>query len=214
MDFSIRTPSKFIVTVAILSLMIPLAAFTPVSATGGTVQLSVQIPAVGGGTIPGTIENPMIFQSNNSVSMLMTVEGSIPILGGLSSAHVKANGMLSGMRNGADLSGPVQDVVGNATSVAGTARFVGQGQWKGSLSGSHGTGTLNVTITFTNSPVPQIQVNTPYPTTGTWSADFSMPVPEFGSALPTFMIMLTIATFLLLRIREPKQLKGRERRSR
>lgn len=205
MDFLVQISSKLIAVLALLSLIIPLASFTPVSAAGGTVQLTMNIKDVGGGTIPGILVSPMIFQSNNSVSMLMVVDGSIPVFGGLSTAHVLANGLLTGMRSGTDLSGQVSSVVGNATSFpAGRADFVGQGQWKGSLSGSHGSGTLTTTITFTKSPVPQIQTNSPYPVTGTWSADFSMPVPEFGSALP-IMIALTIATFLVLRMRKPKQ---------
>ena len=200
MDFLIRTRSRLIAALALLSLIIPLAALAPVSAAG-TVQVTMNIPNVASGTLSGTLDNTVIFQNNNSVSMHMIVDGQLPLFGGLSYAHVHSTGMLIGVKNGAQLSGQVVNVVGNSTSFAGNAKFVGQGQWVGSLSGSHGTGTINSTVTFSSAPSP-IQVNTPYKTTGTWSADFSTPVPEFGSALPTVMIALTIATFLILRIRE------------
>ena len=83
------------------------------------------------------------------------------------------------------------------------ADFVGQGNWNGSLNGSHGTGVLDGTITFTDSPVPQIPVGHPIPVSGTWTSDFELPVPEFGLQLPTYVILFAIVTLVVLSTHRP-----------
>jgi hypothetical protein len=195
MDFSIHIPSKTIMAAAILSLLIPLAAFAPVAAAGGSFQLKFGLAGVWTGTLPGELQNGVI-QSDNSVSMTMVFNDQIQT--SIGPVQVTINGVLNGVKSGSSLSGTIQGMVGKVSAMGLSGDFVGQGQWNGSLAGSHGTGTMTGTITFTNSPVPQISTNQPYPISGTWDSDFSIAVPEFGSTLPTYMILFAITIFLII----------------
>jgi hypothetical protein len=195
MGFLIRIPSKMIIAAAILSLLLPLAAFAPVSATGGSFQLKFGLAGVWTGTLPGELQNGVI-QSNNSVSMTMVFNDQIQT--SIGPVLVTINGMLNGVESGSALSGTIQGMVGKVSAMGLSGDFVGQGQWNGSLAGSHGTGAMAGTVTFTNSPVPQISTNQPYPISGTWESDFSIAVPEFRSTLPTYMILFVITSLLII----------------
>jgi hypothetical protein len=195
MGFLIRIPSKMIIAAAILSLLLPLAAFAPVSATGGSFQLKFGLAGVWTGTLPGELQNGVI-QSNNSVSMTMVFNDQIQT--SIGPVLVTINGMLNGVESGSALSGTIQGMVGKVSAMGLSGDFVGQGQWNGSLAGSHGTGAMVGTVTFTNSPVPQISTNQPYPISGTWESDFSIAVPEFRSTLPTYMILFVITSLLII----------------
>ena len=108
------------------------------------------------------------------------------------------------------LSGQIHGVVGKVQIcilLCVGAGFVAQGNWNGSLNGSHGTGVLDGTITFTDSPVPQIPVGQPIPVSGTWASDFELPVPEFGLQLPTYVLLFAIVTFAVLSTRRPTMSK-------
>jgi hypothetical protein len=195
MEFQIHHTNTVIVSFVILSLIIiTLAAFTPVKAGGGSLQLSLQ----GYGSVPGQLLNAII-QPNSSVSMIMVVNDKIQTSNG--PVQITSNGTWTGVRNASAVSGPIRGIVGKAqfcVLFCMSADFVGQGHWYGSLSGSHGTGTFNGTITFTNSPVPQIQNGQPYLISGTWNADFDIPVPEFGPQTLTYMIAAFAFASLLL----------------
>ena len=195
MGFLIRIPRKMIIAAAILSLLLPLAAFAPVSATGGSFQLKFGLAGVWTGTLPGELQNGVI-QSNNSVSMTMVLNDQIQT--SIGPVQVTINGMLNGVKSGTALTGTIQGMVGKVSAMGLSGNFVGQGQWNGSLAGSHGTGTMTGTVTFTNSPLPQISTNQPYPISGTWDSDLSIAVPEFGSTLPTYMILFTFTIFLIV----------------
>ena len=183
-----------IIAAAILSLLIPLAGFAPVSATGGSFQLIFGLAGVWTGTLPGELQNGAI-QSDNSVSMTMVLNDQIQT--SIGPVQVAINGIMVGVKSGSALSGTIQGMSGKVSAMGLSGNFVGQGQWNGSLAGSHGTGTIVGTVTFTNSPVPQISTNQPYPISGTWDSDFSIAVPEFGSTLLTYVILLSITIFLI-----------------
>ncbi len=190
--------------VAIISLVcVPLVAFTPISASAGSVQIAIQ----GYGTVAGQMENAII-APNNSVSMIMVVNDQIQTSYG--PAQITGTGRWNGVRNGAALSGQIHDVVGKVQVcilLCVSADFVGQGNWNGTLNGSHGTGVLGGTITFTDSPVSQIPVGHPIPVSGTWTSDFALPVPEFGLQLPTYVILFAIVTLVVLSTHRPTMSK-------
>jgi hypothetical protein len=204
MVLHIQSPSKIIVSLAVLSLLIPFVACTPVSASGGTLQLTFQ----GYGTVPGELQNTIIYP-NNSVSMIMNINDQMQTSYG--PVQITSSGTWIGLRNGSTLSGQIQDVVGKAQIcifLCGGADFVGQSHWVGLLNGTRGTGTFEGTMTFTSSPVPQIPTGQPFPMSGTWSADFEMPIPEFPSQVSTYMIVaFTFASLLLISARYPRAFK-------
>jgi hypothetical protein len=182
-----------------LLLLIPTVSLMPVTATAGSVQITIQ----GYGTITGQLENATI-KPNNNVSMIMVINDQIQTSNG--PAQITGTGSWDGVRNGAALSGQIHGVVGKVQVcilLCVSADFVGQGNWNGSLNGSHGTGVLGGTITFTDSPVPQIPVGHPIPVSGTWTSDFEIPVPEFGLELPTYVILFVIVAFALLATHRP-----------
>jgi hypothetical protein len=185
---------KMIVSVAILLLIVSVTALTPITASGGTLQLSLQ----GYGTVSGELRNAII-QPNNSVSMIMFVNDKIQTSNG--PVQLTSNGTWTGVRNGSFLSGPIKGIVGRAQFcilICVSADFVGQGHWIGTMIGSRGSGTFDGTITFANSPVPQIQNGQPYLISGTWNADFNIPVPEFGQSLPIYNVLVFTVVSLLL----------------
>lgn len=188
----------------IISLVcVPLVTFTPVSATAGPLQITIQ----GYGIVAGQLENAII-APNNSVSMVMVVNDQIQTSSG--PAQITGTGRWDGVRNGAALSGQIHEVVGKVQVcilLCVSADFVGQGNWNGSLNGSHGTGVLGGTITFTDSPVPQIPVGHPIPVSGTWTSDFELPVPEFGLQVPTYVILFVIVTLVVLSTHRPTMSK-------
>jgi hypothetical protein len=208
MLFHIQSSTKIIANVAVLSLVIPFAAFTPVSASGGTLQLTIR----GYATVPGELQNTIIYP-NNSVSMMMNINDQMQTSYG--PVQITSSGTWIGLRNGSALSGQIQGLMGKAQIcilLCGGADFVGQGHWDGQLNGTRGTGTFEGTMTFINSPVPQIPTGQPFPISGTWSADFEMPIPEFPSQAPTYMIVaFTFASLLLISTRYPRAFKKRIR---
>jgi hypothetical protein len=209
MDLVIHTPSKMTFAGVILSLLlVPLAAFAPVSATGGSFQLKFGLAGIWTVTLSGELQNGVI-QSDNSVSMTMVLNDQIQTA--IGPVQVSINGILNGVKSGSALSGTIQGMVGKVSAMGFSGDFVGQGQWNGSLAGSHGTGTMTGTVTFTNSPVPQISTNQPYPISGTWDSDFSIAVPEFGSTLPTYMILFATTIFLIIYLNGQQRSKDRHR---
>ena len=160
-------------------------------------QLTVQVAGIWSGTVPGQLQNAII-QSNNTVSMIMVINDQIQT--SIGPVQMTANGMLNGVRDASALTGKIQGMVGKVSAMGFSGDFVGQGQWDGSLNGSHGTGVFIGTISFTNSPVPQIPTNQLFPMSGTWSADFSIPVPEFETTRATNMIIFALTAFLLTAI--------------
>ena len=207
MDFLIHIPSRMIIAVVILSLLIPLTVIAPVSSTGGSFQLKFGLAGVWTGTLTGELQNAAI-QPNNSVSMTMILNNQIQT--SIGPVQITANGMLNGVKSGSTLTGTIQGMVGKVSALGLSGSFVGQGQWTGSLNGSHGTGTITGTVTFTNSPVPQIPTNQPYPVSGTWDSDFSIAVPEFGSTLATCMILFLTTTFLIIHMNSQKRSKNKK----
>jgi hypothetical protein len=198
MRFRIQQPAAWVVRVVMICIVsVQLVAFTPVSATAGSVQITIQ----GFGIVHGQLENVTI-APNNSVSMMMVLNDQIQTSYG--PAQITGAGRWDGVKNGVALSGQIHSVVGNVQAcslLCLSAHFVGQGNWNGSLNSSHGTGALSGTITFTDSPVPQIPVGQPIPVSGTWNSDFQIPVPEFGLQLSTCLILFAIVTFAVLSVR-------------
>jgi hypothetical protein len=193
-EFWIPRRASWIMRVAALSLLLPLASFTPVMGTGGSVQLSLQ----GYGTIPGQLQNTII-EPNNTISMTMLVNDQMQTSNG--PIQITSTGVWNGVRNGSVLSGQIQGLTGKVQAcvpICLTANFVGLGNWNGQLneSSSQGTGTLTGTITFVSSSIPQIGVGQTYPISGTWTADFAAPMPEFESETTAYMIILAVAVLI------------------
>jgi hypothetical protein len=186
-----RIPRRgsWIAPIAVLSLLLPLAALTPVMGTGGSVQLSLQ----GYGTVPGELQNTII-EPNNTVSMTMLLNDQIQASNG--PIQVTGSGVWNGVRNGSVLSGQIQGLAGKVQACVPfclSADFVGLGNWNGELNeSSQGTGTITGTITFVSSSIPQIPVGQTYPISGTWQAEFVLPIPEFRSDAPAYMIVLAV----------------------
>jgi hypothetical protein len=108
--------------------------------------------------------------------MNMVLNGNIET--SIGPVPITASGLWVGTRNGTSLSGIIQDVSGTVYACflfwCGTATFIGQGEWSGTLTSTQGTGNFDGTITFTSSDLPQVQLNQPAPITGTWTADFQL----------------------------------------
>jgi hypothetical protein len=145
------------------------SSFHPVMATQGGGAFALDL---NGYTLNGNLENAVV--KANSVSMNMVLNGNIPTSFG--QVPVTANGIWVGSRNGTSLTGTIQDVSGTLNMCflfwCGKATFIGQGEWKGTLSATDGTGVFDGTITFTSSDFSQIHLNQPAPISGTWNADF------------------------------------------
>ena len=141
----------------------------PVMATQGAGAFTLNLT---GYTLNGNLENAMV--KANSVSMNMILNGNIPT--SLGQVPVTTNGIWIGSRNGTSLTGTIQDVSGTINMCmlfwCGKATFTGQGEWKGNLTATEGTGVFEGTITFTSSDFSQIHLNQPAPISGTWNADF------------------------------------------
>jgi hypothetical protein len=185
-----------VLMVLLLPLVFLNSSSIPVNAiTGeGSLQLSVQ----GYGTVHGQLHNAIV-QSNNNISMSMFVTDHLQTSQG--SFPVTATGTWTGVLTGISFSGSIQDIVGKISICilfsCNDANFVGQGQWIGSLDGNSATGSFTGTLTFTNSPVPQIPVNQPLPVSGSWTADFQLPIPEFGFEWVVYIVAL-VATVVAL----------------
>ncbi len=199
MKSKILHPDAWLLTTLIL-LLLPLVALNPVAATGGSFQLSVQ----GYGTVNGQLENPII-EPNNSVSMIMLLNDQLQTSQG--TYPISATGVWNGVLNGSTLSGKIQNVSGKVKIcvLCPDANFVGEGHWTGSLNITHATGTFDGTITFTNSPFPQIPVGQPVPVDGTWAADFQQTIPEFRAQSGIYILLLAATTLVLMARRIPAQ---------
>jgi hypothetical protein len=197
----IRRRDRRIGLIAVLWLLLPLAALTPVMGTGGSVQLSLQ----GYGTVPGELQNTII-QPNNTIAMTMLLNDQIETSNG--PIQVTGSGVWNGVRNGSVLSGQIQGLAGKVQACVPfclSADFVGLGNWNGELNdSSQGAGTLTGTVTFVSSSIPQIPVGQTYPISGTWKADFALPMPEFKSEATVYMIVLAV-TALTIATTHPQQ---------
>jgi hypothetical protein len=146
-------------------------SFYPVMATPGVGAFALDLS---GTTLNGNLENAIV--KSDSVSMNMILNGNIPT--SLGQVPVTANGIWTGNRNGTSLTGTIQNVSGIVNMCilfwCGTATFIGQGEWKGNLTVTEGTGVFEGTITFTSSDFSQIHTNQPAPISGTWNADFQV----------------------------------------
>ena len=176
-----------------LLLIIPLVGAVLSDATTG--EGSLQLSVSGYGVVHGALQSATIYP-NDTVSMAMTVNDQIQTSQG--TYPITASGFWIGTVNETGMSGSIQKVVGNVHGcivlLCGAEDFTGQGAFTGSLNASNANGTLDGTIAFTNNPGQQI------PISGFWSADFSMPVPEFGTCPVTF-ILACVAAIALVWIR-------------
>jgi hypothetical protein len=205
MRFRIRHSGGLVLSITIFLLIVTPAAFAPVAATGGSFELAVQ----GYGTVHGQLEDAAI-QPNNTVSVTMLLNDQLQTSQG--TFQTSARGVWNGVRNGSALSGQIRDVGGKVhicfLIACSDANFVAEGLWRGLLNAIHGTGDLNGTITFTNSPVPQIPVGQPIPVAGTWAADFQTPIPEFRTQFGVY-ILAFVATALVMSARRTQTQAGR-----
>jgi hypothetical protein len=131
---------------------------------------------VSGYSINGNLQN-VVVNPDGSISMNMLLDGTVQT--SLGPVPITANGVWVGTQNGYTVSGTIQGVSGSANFCywfwCGTANFVGQGQWGGSLSPNSniGSGGFQGTITFTSSDFSEIPVGQPQPISGTWNAVFN-----------------------------------------
>ena len=197
-------PNLSVCLVTILFVITLLGTVTVGAVAGqGALQLSVS----GYGDVQGVLQDATIYP-NGTVSMLMSVNDQMQTSYG--AVPITATGLWNGASNGSEVSGSIQNVVGNAhicvVFLCGDANFIGQGEFTGSLNASHATGVFQGTITFTNSPVSQIPVGQPMPMSGSWSADFLTPVPEFGSDSVT-LVSVFAAAIVLFSVRRKRRLQ-------
>lgn len=175
-------------------LVITLLGTVTVGAVTG--QGTLQLSFGGYGVVQGQLQNAIIYP-NNTIFMTMNVNDRIQASQG--AIPITATGLWNGVSNGAEVSGSIQNVVGKVHGCVflwcGDANFVGQGQFTGSLNASHANGTFNGTITFTNPPVQDQQMSM----SGSWSADFLTPVPEFRFD-SVALILAFIAAIVLVSI--------------
>ena len=187
-----------VVSLALL-LLAAVTSLIPVRAARG--EGSLELIIQGYGSVHGQLKDAVI-SSDGSIAMTMVVNDQLQI----SQAFfpVTAGGSWNGVREGSNVSGSISDVRGKVQICVvfscNDAKFTGQGQWMGTLNASNANGTFQGTITFTNSPVPQVQVNQPLPVTGFWNVDFLLPVPEFESQQMVY-IMAFAAVFTLISLR-------------
>jgi hypothetical protein len=166
---------RFLLGLAVISLAAGLLIF-PVTvnaqAGGGSFQFSVR-----GWTVSGYLYNAVV-QSNGNVTLQMAINNYVDTPIGY--LPVNGTGVWEGVRSGTGLSGTVQNVTGTVYACyifwCGDTSFIGAGQWRGTLNGSSASGLFSGTITFTSSPFSQIPLNTPQPVTGTWNAQFQLPI--------------------------------------
>jgi hypothetical protein len=168
------TLNKPLLVLAVISLALALSitpATVNASAGEGSFQFSVR-----GWVVSGNLLNAIV-QPDGTVTMQMTVNDSIATpIGDL---PVNGSGIWEGVRNGAGLSGTIQNVTGAVHACfifwCGDTTYIAAGQWTGTLTGSNAVGTFSGTVTFTSSPFSQIPINTPQPVAGTWNAQFQQP---------------------------------------
>jgi len=164
-----------LLVLTIISLIFALST-TPAIVSGspgyGSFQFSIR-----GWTVNGNLYNAVI-QPNGNVTIQMAINGYVTTpIGNL---PVNGSGIWQGIRNGASLSGTIQNVTGSVYACfifwCGNTIYVGSGEWVGTLNGPSGVGTFSGTVTFTSSPFSQIPLNTPQPVEGTWNAQFELPI--------------------------------------
>lgn len=188
------------IAIALVILVFFAQVSSPALGVGtGTVVLQVE----GYGTVQGQLENAAILE-NNAVTMIMAVNDQIQTAQG--SFPIEAAGNWDGVRNVFVMSGTISNVSGKihiCVVVCNDADFVGQGNWSGQLDSSmNGSGNFTGSITFTNSPYPQIPTNQPVPMDGSWRASFAHPVPEFRwSGAIMFMVALIVVSISVSQIR-------------
>lgn len=124
-------------------------------------------------TVQGQLANAVLHH-NHIVTMRMVVNDRIQTsIGGV---PITGYGDWYGALNSTALSGKIENVTGTVQAcvlfLCGQATYVGNGTWVGTLSGTQGSGTFQGVIRFTNSSLPQIPVNQPFPISGTWSSTF------------------------------------------
>jgi hypothetical protein len=166
---------KFATTCASLLLLVVMFSY-PVSMVMADSGAGSFTLVVSGYSINGNLRN-VVINPDGSVSMNMVLGGTVQT--SLGPVPMTANGVWVGTQNGSTGSGTIQNVSGSANFCywfwCGSANFVGQGQWSGSLSPNSniGSGGFQGTITFTRSDFSQIPVGQPQPISGTWNAVFN-----------------------------------------
>lgn len=157
---------------SVLLLLLILAAypFGAVIADSGTGSFTILLS---GYAVNGELQN-VVISSDGSISMNMVLDGTVSTSFG--PIPITANGVWVGVRNGTTVSGTMENVAGAANPCflfwCGTATFVGQGRWSGTLTANSTlvSGGFEGAITFTSSDFPQIPVGQPQPISGTWNA--------------------------------------------
>jgi hypothetical protein len=105
------------------------------------------------------------------------------------------------------LSGQIRDLVGKMCLFSCfDLTFVGvEGQWSGIVNQTHASGTLQGTVNITGVPSQAVGGEIPIglaPFSGTWTADFQLPVPELSSLLVVYVLVtVTVSLFVRTRIR-------------
>ncbi len=179
---------------AVGSLLILLGTVAQVSANDGSVRLTVQ----GYGTIHGQLTDPNI-QENGTISLVMQVNDQL--MTGQGAFPITATGVWVGTIDGSSVGGEIRNVAGVVhvcVVMCQDANFVGTGQWSGQLNGSNATGDFEGTITFTNSPAPQITAGQPIPVSGTWTDTFQLPMAELGFGTWALTLVLAVGAALLV----------------
>jgi hypothetical protein len=191
---------QLIYLVAIALIIAPASTIPTVAAVNGAGSLQLSLASYG--TVQGQLQNAIIYP-NNTILMTMNVNDRLQT--SLGTIPITATGTWTGVRSDSAVSGSIGNVAGKAQICiifsCNDANYAGQGQWSGSINATQANGIFQGTITFTNSPVSQIPVGQPISISGTWTADFMIPVPEFGSEFKVFLLVYAIVLFVVHRKR-------------
>jgi len=160
---------RIIFCLALVLALLPVTVYAQSVPSTGSFAFTLQ-----GYTVQGQLSNAVI-NTDNSITMTMNIDDSLQT--SIGAIPLSGNGYWWGAVNGTSLSGTIQNVSGSVQVCyflffCGSANYVGQGTWTGTLSAGQGQGTFSGTITFTSSSISQIPLDQPIPISGNWNSSF------------------------------------------
>jgi hypothetical protein len=154
-------------SVSLLLIALVISASQVAASSGqGTVQLSISF-----GSVQGQLTDATLF-ANGTISMKMTINNQMDT--SIGPVQITATGEWLGTRNGQQLAGTINNIVGTAGVISHNIKFNGKGTFTGTLTGNGGQGSFSGSLTASNSPISEVPANQAIPMSGTWSATFTV----------------------------------------